>query len=99
MRLRDVLVLGVVVRVAIAPFFAHPFDIYSWYTVAESFLSGSQPLSSFLVPYSYSFFLFVFPAALAFSFLSGYIGSFTIPMSSLNPVLNPGTPINILVVP
>ena len=99
MRLRDVLLLGVIVRVAIAPFFAHPFDVYSWYTIGESVVSGRQPLDSFLVPYSYSSFLFVFPATLAFSFLSGYIGSYTIAMSSLNPVLNPGAPWNITVVP
>ncbi len=99
MRLRDVLLFGVIVRLAIAPFFAHPFDVYAWYTVGESVVNGKVPLQSFLVPYSYSFFLFVFPAAFAFSFLSGYLGSYTIPMSSLNQDLNPGTPINILVVP
>lgn len=99
MRLREVLLLGVLVRVAIAPFFAHPFDVYSWYTVGESVTSGKQPLESFLVPYGYSFFLFVFPAAFAFNFLSAYTGSFTIPMSSLNPALIPGSPFTILVVP
>lgn len=99
MRLRDVLLLGLIVRVAIAPFFAHPFDVYSWYTVGESVLNGKQPLSGFLVPYNYAFFIFVFPATLAFNFLSGYLGSYTIPMSSLNPALNPGAPWNITVVP
>jgi len=45
MRLRNVLLLGVIVRVAIAPFFAHPFDVYSWYTIGEIVVSGKQPLA------------------------------------------------------
>jgi hypothetical protein len=99
MRLRDVLVVGVIVRLAIAPFLAHPLDVFSWYTVGENVLNGRQHLSSLLVPYDYSFFLFVFPATLAFGFLSAYVGPYTIPMSSLNPVLNPGAQWNITVVP
>lgn len=99
MRLRDVFVIGLIARLAIAPFFAHPFDVYAWYTTGQNALNGSQPFSSFLVPYAYSFFLFVFPATLAFNYLSVYTGSYTVPMSSLNPVLNPNVPMNITVVP
>ncbi len=94
-----VIAVGLAIRLIMAPFFAHPFDVYAWYVNAESFLSGARPLWSFLVPYSYSFFLFVFPAAVAFNFVSPYTGSYTIPMSSLNPALNPGLQWNITVVP
>ncbi|MDG6925605.1 MAG: hypothetical protein JRN09_03535 [Nitrososphaerota archaeon] len=83
----------------LAPFFAHPFDVYSWYSIGENFLSGKETGWSFLVPYDYSFFLFVIPAALVFGFLSNYLGAQTISMSSLNPLLNPGAPWNISVVP
>jgi len=97
--LRRVIAAGLAIRLILAPFFAHPFDVFAWYTNSESLLSGARPIWSFLAPYSYSFFLFVFPAGFAFSFLSRYIGSFTIPISSLNPALNPGPQWNITVVP
>ena len=91
--------VGLAVRLAIAPFFAHPFDVYAWYTNAESFLGGVTPVWNYLVPYGYAFFLFVFPAGLAFNALSGLVGSHVIPISSLNPILNPGASWNITVVP
>lgn len=94
-----VLITGAIVRLVIAPFFAHPFDVYSWYLNGESLLNGSRAVGSFLVPYSYSLFLFVFPATAAFQSLSSIIGNTVIPMSSLSPVLNPGAPWNITVVP
>lgn len=99
MRLRTVLVIGLAVRLVVAPFFAHPFDVYAWYTTGENVLNGSRSILSYLVPYDYSFFLFVFPATLVFNFLSAHVGSFTVAMSSLNPALNPGQPWNISVVP
>ena len=91
--------MGLAIRLAIAPFFAHPFDVYSWYAVGQGVLNGSQSLWSYLTPYGYAFFLFVFPASLVFQALSGVMGSQIIQMSSLNPVLNPGAPWNIPVVP
>ena len=98
-KFQKLLVVGLAVRLAIAPFFAHPFDVYAWYTNAQDFLNGVTPVWNYLVPYGYAFFLFVFPAGLAFNALSGLVGSHVIPISSLNPVLNPGAPWNIAVVP
>ncbi len=91
--------IGLIVRLIIAPFFAHPLDVYSWYTFGENALNGTRSILSYMVPYDYSFFLFVFPATLAFNFLSTYVGSFTVSMTSLSPALNPGPPWNISIVP
>ncbi len=99
MRLRTVLIVGLAIRLAIAPFFAHPFDVYSWYKYGEFLLSGKQSVWTFLVPYSYSFFLFAFPATALFNFLGTFIPTYTLQMSSLNPILNPGAPWNIPIVP
>lgn len=93
------IVAGLAIRLVIAPFFAHPFDVYAWYVSGESLLNGTRSVWSFLQPYSYSFFLFVFPAAIAFRSLSGVLGSYSIQMSSLDPRLNPGAPWNITIVP
>jgi hypothetical protein len=99
LRLRTVLLIGLAARLAIAPFFAHPLDVYSWYNFGEEAMNGSRSISSYLVPYEYSFFLFVFPATIAYNFLSAHLGSSTFAMSSLNPALNPGQLWNISVVP
>lgn len=98
-KIASVLLAGLAVRLVLAPFFAHPFDVYSWYVSGESLLSGTRTLWSFLQPYSYSLFLFAFPAAAAFRFLSGITGIHPIPMASLDPRLNPGVQWNITVVP
>ncbi|MHB1868776.1 MAG: hypothetical protein ACYCPP_07515 [Nitrososphaerales archaeon] len=89
MKFRTVLIIGLAIRLAIAPFFAHPFDVYAWYFYGENLFSGKQSLLDFLVPYGYSFFLFVFPATAIFNFLSQFVTSFTISTSTLNPILVP----------
>lgn len=82
-----------------APFFAHPLDVYSWYVVGQNLLSDRSAFLNYLVPYDYSFFLFAFPGYLAYIFLSPYFPNFLIQMSSLNPELNPGAHFGITVVP
>lgn len=98
-RFRTVICAGLIIRLLISPFFAHPFDVFTWYTNAENLLSGAQPVWNYMMPYSYSFFLFAFPAGAAFNFLTQYFGSFTLSMSSLSPILNPSVPSDITLVP
>ncbi len=90
---------GLAIRLAMAPFFAHPSDVYSWYYNGENLLNGTQSIWYFLQPYNYSFFLFVFPATIAFRVISSMTGTYSIPMTSLDPRLNPGAPWNIPIVP
>ena len=99
MKFRTVIILGVAIRLAIAPFFANPFDVYAWYLTGQNFVTGREPFWSFLAPYTYSFFLFAFPATSFFDFLAKFVPTYTLPMSTLNPILNPGPQWNIAVVP
>jgi|SRR5579872_2392703 len=94
-----VVLLGLTVRILIAPFFAHPLDVFSWFTVGENLVSGKQSLESFLIPYDYAFFLFAFPGYLAFNLVTRYVPSGTFQMASLDPRLNPGIHFGITVVP
>lgn len=87
------------IRLAIAPFFAHPLDVYTWYYNGQDFLSGKESLLSYLVPYRYSYFLFAIPATWVFNILSKVIPPHTIPVSALPAVLNPGSQWNISLVP
>jgi hypothetical protein len=99
LKFRTVIIIGLAIRLAIAPFFAHPFDVFAWYTSGENIINGKQSLLDFFVPYGYSFFLFVFPATLIFDFLTKFVPSFTINTSTLNPILVPAIVPSITVVP
>jgi uncharacterized membrane protein len=99
LKFRTLIIVGLAIRLAIAPFFAHPYDVFSWYIAGESLLRGQQPVWNYLIPYYYSFFLFAFPATAAYNFLSHFIPNYTIQMSSLNPLLDPAEPSGITVVP
>ena len=93
------IVVGIAVRLVLAPFFAHPYDVYAFYINGQNFLSGRWSPWEFMVPYSYAYFLFAFPATWVFNALSALVGPTIIPMSSLNPALNPGPQWGITVVP
>ncbi len=99
MTIRRLLIIGLVVRLLMSPFFAHPFDMYSWFSNGEDFLRGVAPLSYFLAPYRYAFFLFVFPASSATAFypMSPPFGSEQV--SSLSPDLARLIPAGVLVIP
>ena len=99
MKFSQVLLIGLLVRLLIAPFLAHPFDVYRFYFNGQSLINGTLHLSFFLVPYRYAFFLFAFPAGYAFNFITTLIGNTTIPLSSINPALIPGPPWDISLVP
>lgn len=82
-KLKWVLLSGLLVRLALAPFFAHPFDVFGWYTAGTNALGGRVSLGEFLAPYQYSYFLFVFPGTLLFDALTRYVPSFSIPLSTV----------------
>jgi hypothetical protein len=94
-----VMIVGLAVRIFLAPFTAHPFDVWAWYQFGQSALSGQLPISSFMIPYQYSFFFFVFPASVGARLLSRVLGNYTIPVSSIDPRLDPGIHSPIPVIP
>lgn len=71
----------------------------AWYINGESLFSGNQPLLYFLVPYRISFFLFVFPETWIFNHAAPFFPNFSIPISSLNSQLNPGSQWGISIIP
>lgn len=87
---KKLLVVGLAIRLAMAPFLAHPRDVFAWFAAGQGVISGTDRLTTFLVPYDYSFFLFVFPAILAYKFLSPLVPTFTFSTSTLPPGVNLG---------
>jgi Gpi18-like mannosyltransferase len=99
LRFRSLLLVGIAVRLAIAPFFAHPADVYSWFSNGQNLFDGSAPVWSFLSAYKYAYFLFVFPAYWAYAFFTGFVGPTSFPMSQVAPSLQVVVPTVIPVVP
>lgn len=99
MRFRMMLAVGLTIRLAISPFLAHPFDVYSWYILGQSVVNRDVQVQSLLLPYDYSYFLFAIPASLACKAIAPVCNTFTIQIASLNPRLNPGIPWDIKLVP
>lgn len=98
-RLRNLLLIGIVARGLMSPFLAHPYDVYGWYQDGSIFFSQGASVSQMLVPYGYSIFLFAIPAYAALQLISSFAPTFVIPVSQLNPVLLPGPQYPILLVP
>lgn len=62
-------------------------------------LANPSVIWSYLRPYGYSYFLFLFPMSPVFALLSKSVENLTLPMASLDPRLNPGAQWGITVVP
>lgn len=79
--------VGLAIRLVLAPFLAHPLDVYSWYFFGSSVVSGKESALDYLSIYHYSLFLFAFPATIAFDLMSRIIPNTTIQVSTLAPSL------------
>jgi len=85
LRLRTLLVLGVVIRVSLAPFLAHTFDVYAWYIMAMDIVR--TPFA--YVPFPPMLYYTFFPFAYLYDFLSREFGFQPYPMVDIPPELNP----------
>jgi hypothetical protein len=97
-KLRTILLIGIAIRLLLSPFLAHPLDVYSYYVRGEALLSGQQSINLYLQPY-YFVFILVLPFVQLFNITSALFPSFTFPVSSLPPALNPGPYWGVTLVP
>jgi hypothetical protein len=97
-KFRTVLLVGLLIRLGLAPFLAHPFDVQTWYVDGLAVVNGTQSFTSLLVPYYYSLFLFAIPASFAYAALPSFAKAYTIQAATLGPLLVPAS-INVSVVP
>jgi len=96
LKLRGILVIGFVTRVLLIPFFAHPFDVYAWYTICQSILQEGPYVVSYFPP---MMFYTLGPIAYLYSWFSKAFSIEPIPMKSVPPELELGTSWGIEVVP
>jgi len=50
MKLRYILIIGILIRLCIMPFFAHPYDMQSWHQMSEKIVEGVSPTSLWPTP-------------------------------------------------
>lgn len=95
LKLREVLLVGTLIRLFLAPFLAHPFDIYAWYNNYLHIVEGSSAHVSFPPMWYYT----MMPVAYLYFFLSHAFSINPIPIGSIPPELNPGPEWAITLVP
>jgi len=85
LRLRTILILGTVIRLLLAPFLTHTFDVYAWYVMTMDIIR--VPFAQ--VPFPPLLYYTFFPLAYLYSFLSHIFGFQPYPMVNIPPELNP----------
>lgn len=86
MNLRKTLVTGGLIRLLLMPFFAHPYDVFAWYTYYLE--ASSDPLSIFQT-FPHFWKLTLLPLFSLYEFLSGITGLKAFSVDILPPVLDP----------
>jgi|TARA_B100001971_G_scaffold55779_1_gene50832 Gpi18-like mannosyltransferase len=86
-RLRDLLLLGVIIRIIFVPFFAHPFDMNAWYLYIDKVIQSGVSLSIIGINPIWNLVL-VFDAYV-YNFLSSILHISVIPVSNLPANFDP----------
>ncbi len=80
MKLSNILAIGIIIRIAMAPFLAHPFDVYAWYSMCTNILvKGLFPANYFPPLMFYT----LAPIAYLYQYLSQLTNVKPIPMATL----------------
>jgi hypothetical protein len=85
MRLRNILIIGALVRVAIMPFLAHPFDVWAWYMMCQKIIEEGPLTIAYFPP---MMFYTLIPVAHVYNWLSTIFSITSIPMEAVPPELN-----------
>lgn len=88
------IVLGVVIRLALIPFFAHPYDMYAWYSYVEGILKQGISLSIFGINPLWNFLLILI--AYIYDWLSNILHISVIPVSILPSNFDPSYGITVV---
>lgn len=87
--LRKIILIGLIPRLLLMPFIAHPFDVQVWYNICEDFLRGSFSFNPVLLWSRPLWFLTLVPISYLYNFLSSITGLKAIPVNILPLSMNP----------
>jgi len=85
MKLRNTILIGTLIRICLMPFFAHPFDVYAWYTVCVSIIKNGPLVIAYPLP---MMFYTLIPIAYTYNLASTLIPMTPIPMEEIPAELN-----------
>jgi Gpi18-like mannosyltransferase len=94
---RYLIIFGIVIRLMLVPFFAHPFDMFAWYSYVDSVLNDGVFLSAIGFPPIWQFLLI--PVAYLYGWLSNILDISVIQISSLPPNFDPSYGITVVTDP
>lgn len=84
-----ILLLGILVRLFLMPFFAHPFDVYSWYKYCIGVIEHGFDINTIISSVRPFWFLTLIPIAYSYGFLSRLTGLSALPIDHLPSQFNP----------
>ena len=94
---RHMLILGIIIRLVLVPFLAHPFDMFAWYRYVDEIQNTGVSISSVgIIPFWNSFLIIV---ANIYGTLSNILHISAIPVSELPSNFNPSYGITIITDP
>ena len=86
MNLRKTIAIGILIRLVLMPFFAHPYDVFAWYSF---YLDASNDISSLVLNFPHLWKITLFPFFLLYSFLSELTGLEAFSTEILPSILQP----------
>jgi len=101
MKLRYTLLLGIIVRMILMPFFAHPVDVYYWYSAYQDIIRSGAPTYIYGLPWAFPplWYYIIIPFFYIYHGLSAIFSIKPIPIESIPPQLNPGAEWGVKYVP
>jgi len=94
-KLAAILTIGIIIRLILMPITAHPFDVYAWYNLSQSIVSDGFTSLQIFPPYH----IMLVSSAYLYSWLSTFLPTGTIAMSTLPSALDFYPTLNVLYVP
>ncbi len=85
-KLASIIIAGTLVRLILIPIFAHPFDVYAWYSLSQDILKNPTFNIYNFPPLWYHYIMT--PIAYFYDWLSNIFSTGAIPMASLPSALN-----------
>lgn len=84
-----ILLIGLLVRIALMPFIAHPFDVYAWYGICSTYLNNGSNIIDALYSICPFWLLTLFPIAHVYGFFSSLTGLKPLLVENLPSQMNP----------
>ena len=94
---KRLIIFGVIIRILLMPFIAHPFDVYQWYTYVTEILNNGVSLSFLGINPVWK--ILLVPIAFIYDFFSKILNVYPIQISTLPEIFDPSYGISVITDP